>query len=205
MPESKSYFLWSGEDERSVVEEMLRDQHSKRWEDCCKFVTRCVYAKAKNIPNHQEEIIQEVMYKVTKYLPYFQFKCALKTWLNTIIEHCIIDMHRRPQNQEQFNVPSSDPLNESEREDRGFNASEAKSAEDVYMTNDELRNGMVALREYANAHSNPIRNRLIIRMIIFEGHTHVETAKAAGCNAPVVGYVVREAQRYAREKMGHEL
>src|SRR6266487_32437 len=205
MTKGKPNFPSPGVDERLVAEEMLRDRHSKLWEDCGEFVTRRVYAKAKNISNHQEEIIQEVMYKVTKYLPYFQFKCALKTWLYTIIEHCVIDMHRRPQNQERFNVPSSDPLNESDREDRCFKASKAKSAEDVYMTNDELRNAMVALLEYANAHSNPIRNRLIIRMIIFEGHTHFETAKAAGCNAPVVGFVVREAQRYAREKMGHEL
>jgi hypothetical protein len=37
-------------------------------------------------------------------------------------------------------------------------------------------------------------------MVVFEGKTYEEAAEVAGCHAPVVGYVVREAQRHAREK-----
>ena len=206
MTEGNSDSRWPGADERTVVEEMIHNQYSKHWEECNKFVKRCVYAKAKNIPyNLQEEIIQEVLLKVAKNLPSFHFQCVLKTWLNLIIEHCIIDMHRKLQNQGPFHVNLGDPLNESDREGEVFTLSEARSAEEVSVTNDELRNALAALLEYTNAHSNPIRNRLIIRMVILEGRTREETAKAAGCNAPVVGYVVREAQRYAREKMGHKL
>lgn len=206
MIEGKPGSHWPETDERAVVEEMLHDQYSKHWEECSKFVKRCVYAKAKNILNYlQEDIIQEVMYKVTKYLPNFQFKCALKTWLNQIIEHCIIDTHRMQQTHGQFNVHLGDPHNESTPEDEVLTMSEAKSAEDVYVTNDDLRNALADLLEYANTHSNPTRDRLIIRMVIYEGHTQVETAKAVGCNAPVVGHVVREAKRYARDKMRRNL
>jgi len=206
MTESNSDSRWPGAAERPVVKEMNLNRHSQYWEECSKFVKRCMYAKAKNIPNNlHEDIIQEVMYKVTKYLPDFHFQCALKTWLNLIIEHSIIDTHRKLRNDGRFNVHLGDPLNESDLEGGGFKTSEARSAEDVSVTNDELRNALAALLEYANTHSNPIRDRLIIRMVIFERHTHEETAKAAGCNAPVVGYVVREAQRYVREKMGHKL
>ncbi len=206
MTEGKSGSHWPGADERSVVEEMNRDRHSQQWNECSTFVKRCVYAKAKNIPNNfQEDIVQEVMYKVTKYLPDFQFRCALKTWLNQIIEHCIIDTHRRLPNHGQLIASIGDPLNEGDREGEVFAVSEERSAEDAYMTNDDLRNAVADLLEYTNLHSNPTRNRLIIRMVIFEGHTHVETAIAVGCNAPVVSYVVREAQRYAREKMGYKL
>jgi RNA polymerase sigma factor (sigma-70 family) len=206
MTEGKPSLPRSGADERSIVEEMIRDRHSKYWDKYSEFVKRCVYATAKNIPkNLQEEIIQEALYKVTRYLPHFRFQCALKTWLNQIIERCIIDAHRRLRNERRSHLPLANPLNESDREGEELNTSAAKSAEDAFETNDEIRNGVTALLEYANAHSNPIRDRLIIRMVIFEGHSQAETAKAAGCSAAVAGYVVREAQRYAREKMGHNL
>jgi RNA polymerase sigma factor (sigma-70 family) len=205
MTDGKPFFPWPGADERLVVEEMIGDRHSKHWEECNKFVKRRVYAKAKKILSDLlEDIIQEVMYKVAKYLPHFRFQCALKTWLSQIIEGSIIDAHRKPQNKGRSHPPLADPSNESDREGEGFNVGEAKSAEDAFEVNDEIRNGVMALLEYVNTHANSIRNRLIIRMVIFEGQTHAEAAKAAGCHAPVVGYVVREAQRYAREKMGHK-
>ena len=102
MSNGEPYLLWSGMDERLVVEEMMRDRNSKHWEECSNLVMRRVYATAKNIPNSlQEDIVQEVMYKVTKYLPHFRFQCVLKTWLNSIIEHHIIDLHRKLKNERQ--------------------------------------------------------------------------------------------------------
>jgi RNA polymerase sigma factor (sigma-70 family) len=206
MSNGQPYLPQSGTSERLVVEEMIRDRHSKHWEECSHFVQRCVYTKAKNIPsNLQEDIVQEVMYKITKYLPHFRFQCVLKTWLNQIMESCIIDAFRKLQNEGLHQSPLVDPPNESARGGEELNTSEAKSAEDAFEINDEILNGITALLEYANTHSNPIRDRLVLRMVLFEGQSHMEAAKAAGCHAPVVGYVVREAQRYAREKMGHRL
>jgi RNA polymerase sigma factor (sigma-70 family) len=194
---------WPGTDERAVTEEMLRDRYSKHWEECRKVVKQRVYVRAKNIPtNRRDEIIQEVMVKMVRYLPGFHFHCALKTWLSFIIESCIIDVHRNVRNEGQFVARPGDSLNENDYEG---DFSEAWSAEDTFILNEELRDAIAALLEYTNMHSNPIRDRLIVRMVIFEGHNHIETAKVAGCSAPVVGYVVREAQRYAREKMGHTL
>lgn len=206
MTETNLYLQWPDVDEQSVVKEMICDRDSKHWEECSKFVKRCVFARAKNIPNYLlEEIIQEVMYKVAKYLPNFHFQCALKTWLYQIIEHCIIDTHRKLQNVGQYNVPLGEQLYESNGECEGFNESEAKSAEDVFLINEDLRNAQKALQEYTKSHAHSTRDQLILKMVIFEGYSHAETAKTVGCNAPVVGYVVREAQRYAREKMGHKL
>ena len=166
---------------------------------------RWVHARAKNIPSDlQEEIIQESMYRVTKYLSDFHFQCALKNWVITITGHCIVDAYRRWRNEGQLNVPLGDPLNESDREGEVFTSSEAKSAEDIVVINEELCSAWAAVLEYANTHANTTRNLLIVRMVILEGHTHVEAAKAVGCEAPVVGYVVRQAQRYAREKMGYK-
>ncbi len=206
MTGGKPSFPWPEEDERLVVTEMIRDRYSKHWEECNKFVKQCVYAKAKNILSSlQEDIIQEVMYKVVKYLPLFRFQCALRTWVNQIIEGCIVDAYRWLRNKGRPHPPLADPPTEGNREGEGPGLGEARSAEDAFEINDEIRNGIEALLEYANTHSNKRRNRLIIRMVIFEGKTYEEAAQAVGCHAPVVGYVIREAQRYARDKLGHML
>ena len=206
MTDDNAGSYWPGTDERSVVEEMLRDRDSKHWEECRKVVKQRVYVRAKNIPtNRREEIIQEVMVKIVRYLPGFHFHCALKTWLSLIIESCIVDVYRNLRNEGQFFGLPGDTLNENDYECESGILNEARSAEDTFILSEELRSAITALWEYAGMHSNPTRDRLIVRMVIFEGHNHIETAKVAGCNAPVVGYVVREAQRYAREKMGHKL
>jgi RNA polymerase sigma factor (sigma-70 family) len=206
MPNEQPYLPRPGMDERAVVAEMMSHLHPEHWEECRKFVKRRVYAKAKNIPvDLHEDIIQEVMYKVTRSLEHFDFRCSFKNWVNLVVEHCIIDEHRKLRNEERSHFFSIDQYSESDSEGEGFSPSEAKSAEEIFMINDEIHNGKEALLEYANTHSNPTRDRLIIRMVIDEGRTHTEAAIVAGCNPPVVGYVVREAQRYVREKMGHKL
>lgn len=202
MSNGQPYLPKPGMDERLAVEEMLRDQASKHWEEYSKFVEWCVYAKAKNIPSSlHDDIVQDIMCKVIKYLPHFRFQCTLKTWLNTIIEHCIIDAHRKLQNEGWFHSNLADLPNDGDREGEISNANVAASAEDAFEINDKLRSAVTILLEYINTHANSVRNRLIIRMVIFEGKTHEAAARAAGCNAPVVGYVVHEAQRYVRENM----
>jgi DNA-directed RNA polymerase specialized sigma24 family protein len=53
-------------------------------------------------------------------------------------------------------------------------------------------------------HANPIRNGQILDMVLFEDRSLEEVAKAVGCSAPVVGYVVRSAQRYVRERLRYQ-
>lgn len=202
MTDDNAGSYWPGMDERSVVEEMIRDRYSEHWEECRKVVKQRVYVRAKNIPiHHQEEIIQEVMVKMVRYLPGFHFHCRLKTWLNVVIESCIIDVHRTLRNEGQFSTHHGDVLNENNYEGELHILDETWSAETTFLLSEELRDAIAALLEYASLHSNPVRDQLIVRMVIFDGYTHIEAAKAAGCSAPVVGYVVRQAQRYAREKM----
>ncbi len=206
MREGKPFPPWSGTDERAAIEEMIRDRKSQYWEECGRFVQRCVYIKAKNIPEHlQEEVVQEVMYKAAKSLAGFRFECALKTWLTLIIEHCIADTHRKQQKERQHHLSLDDPLDEGDREGELSTPNEARSPEDIFIRKEELSGATAAFQEYADTHANPFRNRLIIRMVIYEGCTHVEAAIEAGCSPAVVGYVIREAQRYGREKMGHRL
>lgn len=202
MSKDQPYLPRPGVDERVIVEEMIHGLHLEHWDECDKFVKQCVFAKAKNMPNHLlEDIVQEVMLKITKYLPHFRFQCALKTWINQIIEHQIIDEYRKLQNEGPHLLPSIDPSDEADVESLESNTREIASVEDVFDMHEKIRIGLAALLEYADTHSNPTRNRHIIRMVFLEGKTYEEAAIAAGCNPPVVGYVVREAQRYARERM----
>lgn len=201
MREGKQHLPWPGTDERLVVNGMIRSPYSKDWEECNNFVKRLVYSKAKNIPNNLlEDMVQEIMYKIAKYLPHFRFQCALKTWVNQIIENHIIDEYRKQQNEGPHLPLLVNLPHETNIESQKPNANTVVSAEDAFEIYEKIRIGIAALLEYANTTSNPIRNRHIIKMVLFEGKTYAVAAIAAGCNPPVVSYVVREAQRYAREK-----
>lgn len=200
MTQDQPYLERQPIDERMIVEEMMRDQHSERWEVYYQFVRRCVYARAKNMfDDRLDDMVQEIMYKVTKYLPHFRFQCSLKTWLNAIIEHHIVDEYRKWRNEKPHLPFSTSPPGETDTE--GLEgAHEVVSTEEAFEIQEKIRLGQAALLEYANTHANPVRNWHIIWMVCYEGKTYEEAAIAAGCSAPVVGYVVREAQRYARER-----
>lgn len=93
-------------------------------------------------------------------------------------------------------APPDDPHDE-------IDADTTKTTEDVCITRDDLRKALVALQEYVSTHANPIRNGRILDMVMFEGHSLEEAAKAVECSAPVASYIVRSAQRYVREKLGY--
>lgn len=200
MSNDQPYLPRPGADERLIVDEMMRDQHSEHWKECSNFVNHCVHAKATNIPiDYHEDIAQEVMYKIERGMPGFRFESTLKSWVNIISERTIIDMRRILQNAESTHVPLIDQIGENDREAESFIASDVKSAEDTFMTNEEIRNGWAACLEYARTHANSDRNQIIIWIAIHEGKPYAEAARAADCSEAVVGYVVREAQSYARK------
>ncbi len=194
-------------DERSFVEEMLHNREAKNWEKCLEFVKPLVYAKTKDMRTEdQEDIIQEVMYKVVKYLPNFRFECTLRTWLFPIIDHCIKDKHRTNLrkgllHEERLYHFFVEHLNEEDNTGEDFRAKKEISAEEVFEIHEKIRIGVKAVLEYARVHAKPDRNLLIIQTVILEGQTNIEAARRAGCDEGVIGYVVREAQRYARERL----
>ena len=204
MIEGKPYLPWpGGADDRTVVEEMLRDSRSGQWYECREFVNRLVQAQAKNIPkDHWEDIVQEAMIRVDKSLLTFKYQCALRTWLFGIVHNCIIDAYRKLLRTGQFIVPLDDPHDDIEHEGDAFTAHTPGTVEDKCITNDELKEALAALQEYVSTHANPIRNGRILDMVIFEGRSLEEAAKAVGCSAPVASYIVRSARRYVRERLG---
>lgn len=188
-------------DERAIVDAMMRDEHSEYWEKYHQFVSWSVHSRATNFPSHLwDDMAQDIMIKIMKYLPQFRFECTLKTWLNTIIGRHIADEYRKQQNLGPHIAFPAGPPGDIDGEVPEFGTSRMGSIEDDAEKREQIRIGMEALLEYANTTSHPVRNRHIIWLVLFDGQTHADAAKAVGCNAPVVGHVVREAQRYAREK-----
>ena len=205
MTDGKPYLPWPGADDRIVVEEMLRDSISGQWYECREFVKRLVQVQANNIPkDHWEDLTQDAMVRVYKSLLTFQFQCSLRTWLFGIVRSCIIDAHRKFTRAGPPVAPLGDFHDDVEHEGDAFIANTVGTVEDACIVHDDIDKALTALQEYVSTHANPQRNGRILHMVIFEGRSLEEAAKAVGCSAPVAGYVVRSAQRYVREKLEHQ-
>ncbi len=206
MTEGKLYPSWPGADDKAVVEEMLRYRTSEQWDKCRVFIRERVQIQAKNIPQVDwDDIVQDVMMRINKHLPTFQHKCGLKTWIIGIVRHCIIDYYRKIPPPGQFVSLPDDPHEDAEHESTVFSVKNTRTAEDVFIMREDVRNALAALDEYLALHKNEARNRQILDMVLRDGRSHTEAAQAVGCSAPVASHVVREAQRFVREKLGHHL
>ncbi len=205
MTKDNSYPPRQSTDDKIIVEEMLRDPSSGQWHECYVLVMRLVQLQAHNIStNHWDDIVQEAMIRIHKYLPTFQFQCGFKTWIFHIVRSCTIDAYRKSLRAGQNIISLGDSHDDVELESDRSNANVPETVEDACITRDELRKALAALLEYVSLHSNPTRNRKILNMVLFENSSLEETAQTVGCSAPVVGYVVRSAQRYVREKLEHQ-
>src|SRR6266568_3129221 len=183
MTEGNANLPWPGADDRIVVEEMKRDPISGQWYECREFVKRCVQKQATNIPKDiWDDIVQDAMIRVNKSLTTFHFVCSFRTWLFGIARSSVIDAYRKFTREGQHTAPPGDP-HDTER--------------------DELSKALTALQEYVSTHANPVRNGRILDMVLLEGRSLEAAAKAVGCSAPMVGYVVRSAQHYVRDRLGY--
>lgn len=207
MTADKLCLPWPGPNDRVVVKEMLRDHQSEHWYECYEFVKRRVQSQAKNLSrDRMDDVVQETMIRVEKYLPAFRYGCSLRTWIIGILRSCIIDEHRKLIHI--INQASSlDNIQEDSEQDNDEHESEAlvtmisQTAEDECMIHEELTRARLALESYISTHAHPKRNGQILDMVIFKNYSLEEAARIAGCSAPVAGYIVRSAQRYVREAL----
>jgi RNA polymerase sigma factor (sigma-70 family) len=184
---------------------MLRYPNSGQWHECYLLVRGLVQKQAPaTSTDRRDDLVQEAMIRIHKYLPTFQFHCAFKTWVFHIVRSCIIDIYRKSLREGHVIIPNNDPYHEVEQEGDRPSINVQATIEDQCIVRDELRKALAALLEYVSLHSNQTRNRKILYMVLFENRSLQETAQALGCSAPVVGYVVRSAQRYVREKLEHQ-
>ena len=191
--------LFETKDERTIVQELLQNPQSEYWHDCYTFVSNVMHYKARGMsPSDQEDLIQEVMFRMIQYLPGFRFRCSLKSWLTQIISSCIIDRLRKISAQQKY-IPLA-LSEEKDEEEEQRNAIEVMSTEETFERKDKIKDVLNALFEYACTHSDGARNTNIIEHYL-RGYSQVETARSVGCDPAVVGYIIRAAQRYARAKV----
>lgn len=185
-------------DERAIVAEMLRNPDSEYWNVCLGYVTKQVRRRAKGMhPSDQEEIVQETMEKALLKLSAFRFESALNSWLNVVIQRCIIDKYRKVAIQQRHlsSLPSLD-----DEEDEENLPIVSKSTEEVFEEREYLSAYVNALFEYAEKHQ-PTRDKLIIQLFIEDERNQAEIAEKLGCSAPTVKNVIDAAHRYAQEEV----
>ncbi len=200
MAEENPYLPWTGVDDRAVVEEMQRDITSARWNECYEFVRKLVQLRAKNIPQDQwDDIIQDAMLRTRHSLSTFQFQCKFKNWIFNIVRTAVIDAHRRYKRTEEHTTSLDDRQEDIEHDSDTHTPLTSSTVEDQCIINDELAEAIVKLQEYLSNHAHPGRNGRIVDLVLFEGRSLEDAAKAVGCSAPVAGYVIRSIQRYLRE------
>lgn len=184
---------WTGLDEKSVIDEMIRDPNSKHWTECHEYVRWRIQIQAKNIPtDKKEDLISEVMFRIFKFLDSFQNNSKLTTWIYSIISRCIADSYRKDSIIQLHQMPLEDVVNND------FANQAALTPEEIAIIRDELANALKALENYIKAHTKSDRNTKILYMVFFQGHSLEMAAREAGCSAAVAGYIVRSAQRYIR-------
>ncbi len=198
MTKDQPHLPWPREDDKAVVAEMLSDLQSEHWTECRTLVEKLVHHGAKNIPQDSlEDIAQEAMRKIVGSLPTFQYRCTLKTWIFGIVHNCIIDEYRKYKRIKQY----QELFEESELSD-AFIMHMSLTPEFMLITREEVNQILVAVKEYVSLHKKPGRNQIILDMVLLEGRSLEDAAKAVGCSGAVAGYIVRSAKTFIRKKFG---
>src|SRR5690242_1236347 len=112
---------WPGDDDKIVVEEMLRDNLSEHWYECREFVRKQIFKKvSSNALLDRNDVVQVVMWRVYGGLADFHFGSRLTTWLMSIITNCMIDAYRKLKRMELASISSvclGEPHESSEQEE----------------------------------------------------------------------------------------
>ena len=197
---------WPPADEKQVIAEMLSDPGSPQWGKCQNVIERLVYKQARDFSNEvKEDIVEDVLLSVVENVAKFQFKCKLTTWLGAIIRNRVASEWRK-QRREEYLLPHprlDDTQNDTENEEDTWIS--PQSTEDICIRREEWYEIVSVLEEYIKTHANQDRNREILHLVIFAGQSNEQTAIQLGVSAPVVGYIVRSAQRFIRERLGYHL
>ncbi len=190
--------------EKDILEEMIQDPQSQHWQVYLELVERWAGTRMKGIPrDDQEDILQEIKCKIVRHLSAFRQDSTFSTWVFPIIHNCVTDWFRRNKRrasiQEESLSVHFERILEYDEIGHEYKAIEERSVEESFEVQEAIREGIGLLFAYAHSHSNSVRNIRILELVILKGYSYVDAAKEVCCEAAVIGYVVREAQRYARE------
>ncbi len=203
MTAEKSGNRWSGQDDRTVVKEMLMNPNSHHWIECYNFIQKVV--QAANLPPYlKDDVVQNIMISVVTGLSNFHFTSSLTYWLYTIAANRIIDMARKHSSESLWILTPTISPEGTENEADILKVQALKTTEEECLIREELQEVDQLLLEYLKSRFNSIRDRRILQMAWFDVLSHDEIAAEVGVSAAVVGYVIRAAQSHLRHKMRHQ-
>ncbi len=197
---------WPGPHEKQVIVEMLENRDSAHWEKCNELMKWLILKETGKYStpfstDFVDEIWQNAMMSVVINLHQFRSESKLTTWLTTIAYTRTIDALRLHTRNIRTNAPLHSLIEGEESEIVTYEY-KMPTMEDECITNEELREVLAEISIYISSHAKSERNRKIVDMVLFKGHTLEEAAKEVGVSAAVASYVIRTLQRHLREKKG---
>ena len=203
MIDNKLRYQWSALNSKAVIEEMRKDRNSEHWDTCFKYISYYIEKQFPNLlPKFREEATQDSMVSVFKSLSSFRFDSNLTTWLASIARHRAIDAWRQ-QNRVPHERSMDEVLEGHENDIESAVIMKPQTPEERLLAQEQEKELITLLEAFLQLHSKTARNKEILQMVMFDGYSYVEAAKILNINAPVVGHVVRSAQRYICEKLPH--
>lgn len=204
MLESKPHEQWSRLNELEIVEAMQLNRESEHWGMCSEFVRHFLDRKFSNLPSHlKDEVVQETILSVYRSFATFRHESKFTTWVVSIARNRAIDALRRPADTGQAETSLDDLAEFSENGADLSTSLLSKTPEEITLTNELLRETMIATEAFIQMHAKRGRNRQILYMVLFQGLSQKETAERLGVPAPVVGVVVRNARAHLRQVLLH--
>lgn len=195
---------WPGPHEKQVIAEMLDNRDSEHWKKCSELMKWFILRQANKLSvtlsaDLVNEILQNAMMSVIINLPLFRFESKLTTWLMPIAYSRTIDALRFHTRNRQTNTPLNNLIEGEESEVVAYEYGIAGTLEEVCITSEELREVLAEISAYISSHAKPERNRKIVHMVFFEGHTLEEVAKEVGVSSAVASYVIRTLRQHLQE------
>lgn len=201
MTDRKPNHRWFELNNRVIIEAMLKDPDSKHWDECSRYIRSFIEKHFASLrPHIKDEIVQDIMFSVHKGLPTFRYQCKFTTWLAIIARNRAIDVGQQQAIIAQWEIHREDSPEHYKDESEHLITNISRTPEEVALTNELVRETFAALETFIQTHGKPERNRQILQLVLLDGHSHQETAEKLGVSAPVVGYIVRSAQEYVRQK-----
>jgi RNA polymerase sigma-70 factor (ECF subfamily) len=202
MAEGKSGNRWSELNDAEVIAVMLSSTDSEYWGTCSEFVRYLIEKHFSKLPLQlKEEIAQDIMLQLSRNLATFRWQSKFTTWLVSVVRNRTIDVLRRQANIKQWEVYTGELPETHEESVESAITHAPKTPEELVLAYERIYEARVAVREFVRMHAKSQRNGKILQMVFYDGYSQEETAKILGVPAPVVGYVVRSARAYIRQKL----
>ncbi len=206
MQHEQHHYQWPGPSDNPVIDAMLHDKNSYHWTECQTCVNRFVQKYAFGFSSDEkEEIIQDTMLWIVRYLPDFKRDCRLTSWIIQIVRSRIIDASRAKIKLKDRYIPHpNDPEEDGGNDAYISKISSPRTAEEECVLHEELQEALDEILAFLSSHANSERNIRILKMYL-AGFNQKDIANRLHIPAPNVGYTLRTLQGFLRKQKKHNL